>query len=85
MSSATADATVTSKGQVTIPKEIRDRLDLESGSEVTFVLGDHEARLIPKTDAPLEQLRALREDVRFTTEEIDAMKAESRSAWSGYE
>jgi AbrB family looped-hinge helix DNA binding protein len=28
---------VTSKGQVTIPKDIRDRLGIEPGSEVSFV------------------------------------------------
>jgi AbrB family looped-hinge helix DNA binding protein len=85
MPSTTADATVTSKGQITIPKEIRDRLDLHSGSEVTFLLGDHEARLIPKTEAPLERLRSLREDIQFTAEEVETMKSESQDAWSDYE
>jgi len=31
--------TVTSKGQVTIPKPVRDRLGLEPGSQVDFVIG----------------------------------------------
>lgn len=31
---------VTSKGQVTIPKEIRETLGIEAGDEVTFVEGD---------------------------------------------
>jgi AbrB family looped-hinge helix DNA binding protein len=30
--------TVTSKGQVTIPKPVRDRLQIRPGSEVEFVL-----------------------------------------------
>ena len=33
-------ATVTSKGQVTIPKKVREALDLRPGSEVDFVLED---------------------------------------------
>lgn len=32
--------TVTSKGQVTIPKQIRDRLGIEAADKVTFVIND---------------------------------------------
>lgn len=31
-------ATVTSKGQITIPKSVRDRLHLDSGSTVDFIV-----------------------------------------------
>jgi AbrB family looped-hinge helix DNA binding protein len=31
-------ATITTKGQVTIPKEIRDYLNLDTGSKVDFVI-----------------------------------------------
>ena len=31
---------VTTKGQVTIPKKVRDRLGIEAGSAVTFELND---------------------------------------------
>jgi len=37
---------VTEKGQVTIPKDIRDRLNIGPGSEVDFVADDKGARLI---------------------------------------
>ena len=37
---------VTEKGQVTIPKEIRDRLGITAGSEVEFVGDDKGARLV---------------------------------------
>lgn len=37
---------VTTKGQVTIPKEIRDRLGIGPGSEVDFVITDDGARLV---------------------------------------
>ena len=34
----TADATLTSKGQTTIPKEIRDSLQMKTGDRMTFTL-----------------------------------------------
>ena len=34
----TAEATLTSKGQVTVPREIRARLGLESGDKLVFTL-----------------------------------------------
>ena len=37
---------VTEKGQVTIPKDIRDRLGIVPGSEVDFVADEKGARLI---------------------------------------
>ena len=43
-------ATVTSKGQITIPKAVRDSLHLHSGDRVEFVIhGDSEATLKPIT------------------------------------
>jgi antitoxin PrlF len=34
----TIDATLTSKGQTTIPKEIRDSLNMKEGDRITFTL-----------------------------------------------
>jgi antitoxin PrlF len=45
-----AKAKITSKGQVTIPKEIRRRLGVEPGDDVLFVedgTGVHLRRIIP--------------------------------------
>jgi len=38
-------ALVTSKGQVTIPKELRDRFGIEPGAQVDFVATDEGIRL----------------------------------------
>ncbi len=32
-----AEATMTSKGQITVPKEVRDRLGLDAGVKVAFI------------------------------------------------
>jgi AbrB family looped-hinge helix DNA binding protein len=45
---------VTEKGQVTIPKEIRDRLGIVPGSEVDFVASDNGALLV-RVDNPDDQ------------------------------
>jgi AbrB family looped-hinge helix DNA binding protein len=37
---------VTSKGQVTIPQAVRERLGIEPGCEVSFEIDDHGARLV---------------------------------------
>ena len=36
--STTVEATVTSKGQVTLPKELRNRLGIQKGSKIRFSL-----------------------------------------------
>ncbi|CAN7444694.1 MULTISPECIES: AbrB/MazE/SpoVT family DNA-binding domain-containing protein [Neorhizobium] len=42
---------VTEKGQVTIPKEIRDRLKIGPGSEVDFIVSDDGVRLVRLDDS----------------------------------
>ena len=79
---------ITSKGQVTIPQEVRNRLGLLPHTEVEFeVRGDH-ARI--RKARPAESsgirgqklLRALRgtADTRMSTDEIMALTRESRRA-----
>ena len=42
-------ATLTSKGQTTIPKEVREYLGLHSGDRIDFLLADGKAILQPAT------------------------------------
>jgi AbrB family looped-hinge helix DNA binding protein len=75
------DATLTTKGQVTIPKEIRDALDLEAGTELEFTLTDDgEITVRPKRPA-MEQLRAVQGRLSDHDVDLDAMREESREAW----
>ncbi len=69
---------VSTKGQVTIPQEVRDRLGLHPGSEVDFEVNGDEARLIPVRKVPrqrqsISQLLRGKGTVRMTTDEIMAL------------
>ena len=44
-----ASSTLTSKGQMTLPKEIRDRLALKAGDRLDVSIEDHRIVLTPKT------------------------------------
>lgn len=83
--SVTDEATVTSKGQITIPKEIRDRMDLTQGETVAFEVTEKGEVMMRKSDNPLEELRDLREEITFSETDIETMKRESKRQWSKFE
>lgn len=52
-------ATITSKGQITVPKAVRDRLHLNPGDKIEFLVDeDGTVRVIPVT-ASLRQLKGM--------------------------
>jgi AbrB family looped-hinge helix DNA binding protein len=80
-----ASATITSKGQVTIPKEIREHLKLETGSKVDFVIGENgEVKVIP-LNVPVEALsgRLHRQGMKAATlEEMETAIRKGASDWT---
>ena len=65
-------ATMTSKGQITIPKEIRDRLGLKTGDKVVFhLLEGGGVRVEPRNVDTLSLAGCLRSRVRLTLDEIE--------------
>ena len=54
-----ATATVTSKGQVTIPKEIRDYLKLRTGGRLEFLVDPQGSVRITPATAEVRQLKGL--------------------------
>lgn len=52
-------ATITSKGQVTIPKDIRDALGLRERDQVIFVLSEDRAIMRPVKTTALSRLRGI--------------------------
>jgi antitoxin PrlF len=76
--------TVTSKGQVTIPKKVRDLLGLVPGSAVDFeVSGERQVTLRPadRTRRPKNRFARLRgrATVRMRTEDVLALTREPKS------
>jgi len=79
--SVSEEATVTSKGQVTIPKRIRDALDIEAGTEVEFVLEDDGTISVRPKRPPMDRLREIKERLAGRDIDIDRMRRESKDAW----
>ncbi|MBW8873998.1 MAG: AbrB/MazE/SpoVT family DNA-binding domain-containing protein [Acidobacteria bacterium] len=72
-------ATVTSKGQITIPKEVRDSLGLEAGHRVSFqVREDGVVELRPDTVDLMSLCGILKPRIRGVT--IEDMNAGIRKA-----
>jgi antitoxin PrlF len=66
-------ATMTSKGQITIPKAVRDALGLEPGDRVAFRLIENAAVVEPETVDLKELFGLLKSDVRGVG--VDEMEA----------
>lgn len=71
--------TLTSKGQVTIPKQIRDALGLMPGSAVDFAVNRDGEVVIQKAGAPAVQAHDRfeaargRADIKWRTDELMAL------------
>ena len=78
------DGTVTSKGQVTIPKRIRDKLGLDAGTEVEFILKEDGTLHIQPKEPALEQLRTVKERLADHDVDIEKMRRESKREWSSH-
>ena len=75
-------ATITSKGQVTIPKEVRDALGLESGHQVSFLLReDGVVEMRPETLDVMSLYGILKPSVRAVT--LDDMEEAIRKGAAG--
>ena len=69
-------ATITSKGQVTLPKPIRDKLHLGVGDKIDFTLEGDSLRCTPVT-ASVTQLKGMvpKPEIPISLEEMDSAVA----------
>jgi len=76
------EATVTSKGQVTIPKEIRDRLDIRAGEKVLFRFDEAGSlRLVVVPDDPMERIERVRERADGAEFDVQTLLDREREQW----
>ncbi|UKO97307.1 AbrB/MazE/SpoVT family DNA-binding domain-containing protein [Nostoc sp. UHCC 0870] len=77
--------TITTTGQVTIPKEIRDYLNLDAGSKVDFVIDENgTVKLIP-LNVPVQSLSGIlhRPGMKSATlRDMETAIQEGSSDWS---
>jgi AbrB family looped-hinge helix DNA binding protein len=64
-----------SKGQIVIPKEIRDKLGIGPGKKVLLRLVDQHAEIVPIPDEPVKALRGMfKSDTSLATELLEERK-----------
>lgn len=79
------ESTMTSKGQITIPKAVRERLNLEPGDKVYFDIQDNGTVSMVACNEPVEKLFGfLKDTVRVkrpvTVEEMNPASLDDRQA-----
>ncbi|MFQ3168803.1 MAG: AbrB family looped-hinge helix DNA binding protein [Limisphaerales bacterium] len=76
------EATITSKGQVTLPKALREALNLSTGDKLSFALrGKGEVRMTPK-HSPVQKLKGIL-PVPDSSVSLDEMKLAVQKGGSG--
>lgn len=76
------EATVTSKGQITIPKGVRERLDIEEGEKVLFRFEDDgSVRLVVVPADPMERFDEVRERAAELEVDVQALIEREREQW----
>ena len=75
-------STITSKGQITLPKQIRERLQVAPGDRIDFVIEDNGLVVVRPTRSRLSQLRGMLRDSKrkpISLEQMDAALAREHS------
>ena len=67
-------ATLTSKGQITVPKEVRERLRVKSGDVLEFEISGDGRILVKPAQGHLRALKGLLRQVRKRPVSLEAME-----------
>ena len=72
------DAKVMSKGQVTIPKNIRNILGVETGDRVTFIVDGNNVRVV---NSAIYSLQKFQEQMKGEAEKVGFFSEEDAANW----
>lgn len=75
-------STITSKGQITLPKKIRERLHVAPGDRIDFVVEENGLVVVRRARSRLKQLRGMlrnRKRKPVTVDQMDAAIAREHS------
>jgi antitoxin PrlF len=76
-------STLTSKGQITLPKQVRDKLDLDTGDPIDFVIQPNGDVLLKPAKFDIRNLQGILKSRRkrpVTVEEMNAaVRAKARN------
>lgn len=78
----TEAATVTSKGQVTIPKRVRELLQIETGDQLEFVVTDDGELTVRRQRDAMERLGDVREMLAPLEVDVDDLRRRAKTQWS---
>jgi antitoxin PrlF len=78
-----AASTLTSKGQITIPKAIRDRLRLQAGQRVEFQVDRRGDVVMRAKNVDIRELKGILRSTRKTPLSIEEMNEAIARGWSG--
>jgi len=70
-----AAATITSKGQITLPKAVRERLRVGTGDQVDFTLNDRGEIVVRPIGSDVRDLRGFLRRTRRHPISVEAMNA----------
>lgn len=68
-------ATLTSKGQVTIPKSVRDLMHIDAGDQIDFIVTDRGDVLVRSVSLDVHELRGLLRRSRKRSVSVEQMNA----------
>jgi AbrB family looped-hinge helix DNA binding protein len=70
-----ATATLTSKGQITLPKTVRDRLQVDTGDQVDFVVNERGDVVVRAVSLDIAELKGLLKRRRGHGVSVEKMNA----------